>query len=339
MSFAVLSFFALVFTLTLLTFIESWPAVAQEFVVGLSVFVAFRVLEGAFALIFEAMKRERSSSASEGNLHRLTCLRRVTPTPSPDNLAPTTDRSMAEMRAAEVREQCRSLTLADLIAEIERRCAEGPGTPATRGSTPVEATRGGNSQGETSRRRSGRGSRGEGSRRRMRSPLPPRPPSPTPPESPLLSARAHPPPLTAICRPPGPRYIAAGELGEIKLPHRFLIDPELSGHVVSRATAELLGLRVQPLQGPLPPGIEGRVIRSEGGTSVIVGSTAARVKIGPHMEVCNFTVAGDKVETRLGREIMQPFDLTRDRVNGNLYQSQTTKVGVSDPRALIRRRA
>ena len=79
------------------------------------------------------------------------------------------------------------------------------------------------------------------------------------------------------------------------------------------------------------------VVRSEGGTSEIVGSAAARVKLGFMTEVLEFTVAQDRVETRLGREAMQAFDLSRDRVNGNMYQAGTTRVGVPDPRAFARR--
>ncbi len=68
-----------------------------------------------------------------------------------------------------------------------------------------------------------------------------------------------------------------------------------------------------------------------------MGSAAARVKLGFMTEILEFTVAQDRVETRLGREAIQAFDLSRDRVNGNLYQAGTTRVGVPDPRAFARR--
>ena len=102
------------------------------------------------------------------------------------------------------------------------------------------------------------------------------------------------------------------------MPHCFLIDPELSGYVIGRPSAGLLSLRIQPLQGSLPLGIEGLVIRSKGGTSEIVGSTAACVKLEFDTEILNFTVARDRVKTRLAKEVMRPLRLSRDQVNGAL---------------------
>ena len=341
MSFALFSFFALVLAVILGTVTTSWTAVAQEFSIGFSVFLAFYLFE---ALVAYTMKRERSSSASEKDLHRFTSLRRVSPLSPPDNLAPVTERSEAEIRLAEVREHCRSLTLADLIAEIERRCEEG-NAPAETPAAPREAVRGrggavryGRGGGRRERRegrlslRGGQG--GESSRQGTRSPLPPRPPEPEPEEPSSPQVRAAPPPRTHARRPPGPRFIAAGELGELRLPHRFLVDPKLAGHVIGRATAELLGLRIRPIRAVPPPGFESYAIRSEGGTSEIIGSTTARVKLGGDMDILDFTVVRDKVETRLGEEIMESptFRLTWDRVNGTLYQSGTTRIGVWDHR-------
>ena len=53
----------------------------------------------------------------------------------------------------------------------------------------------------------------------------------------------------------------------------FLIDPELPGYVVGKATAELLALRIGRVHGPPPPGFETFAVRSEGGTSEVIGLT------------------------------------------------------------------
>ena len=341
MSFVVSSFCILLLAIVLGIAADSWTAVAQEFCIGCSVFLTFYLLEASVRFV---MKRERSSSASERDLHRFTGLRRVSPRSPPDSLAPVTERSEAEIRLAEVREHCRSLTLADLIAEIERRCEEG-NAPTETPTAPREAARrrgGAFRYGRGGGRREGCEGRlslrsrpgGESSRQGTRSPLPPRPPEPEPEEPSSPQVRAAPPPRTHARRPPGPRFIAAGELGELRLPHRFLVDPKLAGHVIGRATAELLGLRIRPIHAVPPPGFENHAIRSEGGTSEIVGSTAARVKLGGDMDILDFTVVRDKVETRLGEEIMESptFRLTWDRVNGTLYQSGTTRIGVWDYR-------
>ena len=83
-----------------------------------------------------------------------------------------------------------------------------------------------------------------------------------------------------------------------------------------------------------PPGFEASVIRREGGMSLVVGSTTARVKLGYEEQILPFTVVRDKVETRLGLEVMEPhqFHLSLDRLHGTLYISGTTRVGVWDPR-------
>ena len=332
MSFPVLSFLVLVIALTLGVFVESWPAVAQEFLVGFAVFAAFCLLEE----LLEAMKRERSRSpaADDCPLH-LTSLRRVAQTSSAGSAAPVAERSLAEARAAEVRELCRPLTLGELIAEVERRCDEETTGATATVASPQRIARDRERAADRGRRGGRTGRQGESSRARARSPPPPRPSEPEPQEPSSPRSRALPPPLAATRRPPGPRYIVAGELGELTLPHRYLVDPELHGHVVSKGTAELLGLRIRPVRGPIPPGFESYAVRSEGGTSEIVGFTTARVKLGFEVQILEFSVVADRVETRLGREVMRPFDLTRDRVNGALRQAGTTRVGIPDPRAFI----
>ena len=282
------------------------------------------------------MKRERSSSTSEGDLTRLTSLRRVAPASSSESLTPAAERSLREARTAEIRELCRPLTLADLIAEIERRCEEEAGDTSTALEAPVGAT---GPRSRTARRGQHgrtRGRQGEGtSRQGARNPPPPPPVRPRAPR--MSSPRDVPPPPPspfASRRRPGTRCITAGELGELPLPHRFLVDPELPGHVVGRRTAELLGLRVHLMHGPPPPGfgIEVRVVRPDGEVSEVVGYASARVKLGFETHILQFMVVSEKVETRLGREVMGPFRLSIDRVNGVLHQAETTRIGIPDPR-------
>ena len=331
MSFVLFSFFALVLAVILRTVATSWTAVAQEFCIGFTVFLAFYLLE---ALVTFTMKRERSSSTSGEDLTRLTSLRRVAPASSSESLTPAAEHSMAEDWSAEVRERCRSLTLADLIAEIDRRLEEGAGTTRTVMEAPTNTTQPRNEAPQQGQRGRSRGRQGASSSRQGRGnpPPPPPPPGRRPPRP--ASPRDVPPVPALSRRNPGPRYIVAGELGELALPHRFLVDPQLPGHVVGRRTAELLGLRIRPVHGPPPPGFgfTAEVVREDGGTSEVIGHASARVKIGYEFHILDFMVVADRVETKLGPEVMRPFRLRGDRVNRVLYQSETSRIGIPDPR-------